>query len=105
MTDMAQDGSMMSNKDRLVYMANQIARNLEAPGEDKAATAVADHIARFWDPRMRAQIFALQEEGNAGLSAIANRAIIILRQAGAPPPQTGATEFNSGDDVGNSDAG
>jgi hypothetical protein len=45
---------MMSPEDRLVYMANQIARNLAAQGEDAAVLAVADHIGAFWDPRMKA---------------------------------------------------
>lgn len=102
---MIEDSSMMSNQDRLVYMANQIARNLATLGEDGATKAVADHIARFWDPRMRAQIFALQDQRVAALSPIAGRAITLLRHAGAPPPQTGATEFNSVDGVGHSDAG
>lgn len=101
---MSENGSMMSNQDRLVYMANQIARNLETLGEDAASKAVADHIARFWDPRMRAQIFALQGDGTAALSRIANQAITLLRHA-ATPPQAGMIEFNSVDGIGHSDAG
>lgn len=102
---MSEEPSMMSNQDRLVYMANQIARNLATLGGDKAAAAVADHIARFWDPRMRAQLFALHAKGAAALIPIADRAITLLRQAGAPPAQTGATEFNGVDGVGRCDAG
>ena len=37
----------MSPAERLVYMANQIARNFAAQGADVAAQAVADHIAAF----------------------------------------------------------
>lgn len=47
---------MMSNIERLVYMANQIARNFAAQGDDEAAKATADHIIAFWDPRMKAQL-------------------------------------------------
>ncbi len=47
---------MMGTEERLVYMANQIARNFAA-GDD-AIAATADHIARFWDPRMRGRILA-----------------------------------------------
>ena len=54
---------MMSNLERLVYMANQIARNFEAIGHDAAAKATADHVASFWDPRMKSQIFGLINEG------------------------------------------
>ncbi|CAD7340132.1 formate dehydrogenase subunit delta [Sphingomonadales bacterium 56] len=99
------DSVMMSNQARLVYMANQIARNLEGTGHDDAAKAVADHIASFWDPRMRAQISALQEAGDAGLSPAADAAITLLRERGAPPPQSRATLFNSVDGAGHSDAG
>ena len=76
---MTQDHSMMSNQDRLVHMANQIARNFMTMGEEKAAQAVADHIAKFWEPRMRAQIFALHEKGAETFVPVADRAIALLR--------------------------
>lgn len=38
----------------LAYMANQIARNLEARGHDAAVAEAATHIIKFWDPRMKA---------------------------------------------------
>jgi len=97
---------MMSPAERLVYMANQIARNFAAQGADVAALAVADHIAAFWDPRMKAQIFAMLDEGQAaGLEPIAAHAVKLLRDRGAPPPQTAATAFASAAGKGGSDAG
>jgi formate dehydrogenase subunit delta len=60
---------------RLRQMADQIARNLAVRGEDAAAAATAEHIARFWDPRMRAAILA---DDRAALSPIARRAVDIL---------------------------
>lgn len=96
---------MMSNLERLVYMANQIARNLETLGHDAAAKATADHIASFWDPRMKAQIFAYLEDGGTALSAIGRAAIEYLHDKGAPPSQTRATEFNAVGEVGHDDAG
>lgn len=102
---MTQDTPMMSNQDRLIYMANQIARNFGTMHHAHAAEVVADHIASFWDPRMRAQIFELHEKGDAGLCPVADAAIAILRQSGPPLHQTGATEFNSVAGVGHSDAG
>lgn len=101
---MTEDHDMMSNEDRLVYMANQIARNLATMGEERAAKAVADHIARFWEPRMRAKLFAMHDDGSAALSPIADGAIALLRHEGSPP-QTRATRFNSVNGVGRSDAG
>jgi formate dehydrogenase subunit delta len=40
--------------ERLTYMANQIARNVEARGRDAAVAETASHIIKFWDPRMKA---------------------------------------------------
>jgi len=97
---------MMSPAQRLVYMANQIARNFAAQGPDVAVLALADHIAAFWDPRMKAQIFAIESEGDgAGLEPIAAHAVKLLRERGAPPPQSAATEFAPPQGAGGSDAG
>ncbi len=63
--------------ERLRYMADQIARNFAALGEDEAVAATADHISSFWDPRMRAQL--LDADG-AGLSPVAARAVEKLRK-------------------------
>lgn len=87
---------MMTPHERLVYMANQIARNFAAQGEEAAVLATADHIAAFWDPRMKAEIFA----DGAGLEPIADRAIALLHAQGAPPPQTAATAVQGGSDAG-----
>ena len=43
---------------RLAYMADQIARNCAAQGEEEAIAATAEHIRLFWDPRMKAAILA-----------------------------------------------
>ena len=69
---------MMSTEEKLVYMANQIAREFAAMGEG-AAEATADHIAKFWEPRMRAHIL-VGDAGQLGLSDIAARAFQLLRQ-------------------------
>lgn len=63
---------------RLTYMANQIARNLAAQGEDAAIAATAQHIRDFWDPRMKAAIIAVDP---ATLEPIARAAIEQLRSA------------------------
>lgn len=86
---------------RLVYMANQIARNFEAIGHDAAARATADHIAHFWDPRMKAAIAGDEPD----LSETAARAFAILRGNGKPTSQSRATVFNDTGEGGRSDAG
>ena len=93
---------MSSTIDTLRRMANDIARNLEAMGKGKAVLATADHIDKFWDPRMKRAIFA---DDGTGLLPIARQAIEHLAAGKHPAPQTRATEFNTVDEIGHSDAG
>ncbi|MCU0954772.1 MAG: formate dehydrogenase subunit delta [Hyphomicrobium sp.] len=51
----------MQSSEKLVMMANQIARNLMVHGDDEAASLTADHIRKFWEPRMREQILGCLE--------------------------------------------
>ena len=83
-------------------MANDIARNLAAMGHDKAVLATADHIYQFWDPRMKKAIFA---DDRSLLNPIARDAIDHLATGAHPASQTRATEFNTVDEIGHSDAG
>jgi len=66
--------------DRLVYMANQIGKFFASQGGDKAVAGTADHIRKFWDPRMRAGIFAHLEAGGEGLDPMVRQAIEQLAQ-------------------------
>lgn len=66
--------------DRLVYMANQIARNLTL--DDDPVAAVAAHIRAFWNPRM---INGLLAQTDAALDPVAAQAIARLAaRADAP---------------------
>ncbi len=94
---------MSQSLDRLVYMANQIARNLATHHDPSLATA--DHISTFWDPRMKAMVFDHLAAGGLGLDKNAADAIRILALRGAPEPQGEATIFNAVDQSGGSDAG
>ena len=53
--------------DRLVYMANQIGKFFEAQRADEVVPGIANHIKKFWDPRMRKAIFAYVDAGGDGL--------------------------------------
>jgi formate dehydrogenase subunit delta len=61
--------------ERLIYMANQIARNLAVQGEETAVQACYQHLTDFWDPRMKAAILAGDK---AGLDPIAKAAVARL---------------------------
>ena len=93
------------SKDQLETLfryANQIAKNFVAIGHDRAVLATADHIESFWDPRMKAGIFA---SDRSGLDPVAAEAIAHLEQRGDPGSQTRATEFSTLGGLHNSDAG
>ena len=63
--------------ERLVEMLNDIAAN-QAADPDNAVAAIAQHLKRFWDPRMRAQISAHLAAGGEGLCDTAKEAVKIL---------------------------
>ena len=71
----------MSSPDRLVYMANQIGKFFESQGHGKAVPGIAEHIKKFWDPRMLKAIFAHLDAGGAGLTPDVREAIASLRKA------------------------
>ena len=61
--------------EKLVYMANQIATAFRTQPEAAAVEATRDHIARFWDPRMRSMIGSYVDGGGEGLNQIAKQAL------------------------------
>ena len=65
--------------EKLVRMANQIATFFETqPGDDRAERT-AQHLADFWDPRMRHEILRLAEAPDSGLSPLARAAVLRLK--------------------------
>ncbi|MGA3302688.1 MAG: formate dehydrogenase subunit delta [Methylovirgula sp.] len=66
--------------DRLIYMANQIEKFFQANGHDAAVAGIADHIAKFWDPRMRKNIYAHIDAGGKGLDPLTKEALEVLRK-------------------------
>ena len=69
--------------DKLVHMANQIGQFFGHQPEDTAAANIADHLAKYWDPRMRKTIIAHLADGGAGLAPATAKAVGILRDAAA----------------------
>ena len=70
--------------DKLIRMANQIAEFFATQPHADQAAEVAAHINDFWEPRMRAQLFAHLAAGGDGLHPlVAQAAAQIRRPAGA----------------------
>jgi formate dehydrogenase subunit delta len=61
--------------DKLVYMANQIGKFFASQGADKAVAGIAEHLTKFWDPRMRAAIVAHLDAGGFGLDPPVREAV------------------------------
>jgi formate dehydrogenase subunit delta len=68
-----------STHDRLIYMANQIGKFFDSQGHGKAVPGIAEHIQKFWDPRMKRTIFAHYDAGGEGLDPDVREAIGSLK--------------------------
>lgn len=70
--------------EKLVYMANQIATFFTSKPHDEGVEGVAVHINKFWEPRMRAQLFAIAEADDGhGLAALVREALPAIRKPDA----------------------
>jgi formate dehydrogenase subunit delta len=79
------------NIDLLIKMTNEISTFFAGAAEPgQAARDVANHLSRYWEPRMRAQMIGyLEQRQGAGLSDLAKSAVALLAQ-GRPAPPPGA---------------
>jgi formate dehydrogenase subunit delta len=75
--------------EKLVYMANQIGKFFAHEGEPRAVESIADHLAKFWDPRMRAAIQAHVAAGGGGLDPLVRKAVESLKPV--PPARASAS--------------
>ena len=73
----------METKD-MIRMANQIAGFFNGSGPEVAVKDAAEHINKFWDPRMRAELFAHLDKGGEGLDPTIIKAASAVRAAARP---------------------
>lgn len=77
---MSLDTSRSRPVEKLVHMANQIGKFFVSQGAAaQAAASTAEHIKKFWDPRMREAILAHLDSGGAGLDPWVYDALTRLR--------------------------
>ena len=77
--------------EHLVQMANQIGQfHQSLPDHSAAVSGTANHIRRFWDPRMRRAIYAhLDGHHGEGLEPLVREALTAHRATVEPPaPKT-----------------
>ena len=65
--------------DKLVRMANQIGDFFAPQPEPKAAEGVANHLKRFWTPKMISEILVRSAEADSGLNPTAARGVTLLK--------------------------
>ena len=67
--------------DNLIVMANRIGQFFAAlPDRAEALAGIAEHLKKFWEPRMRAEILAaVGTAAGAGLSEIVAAALTTHR--------------------------
>ena len=79
--------SSMTTKDKLMVMANQIATFFHTKPREEGIAGVADHINKFWEPRMRRQFFEMIDAGQPGFDEFVLEAAPKVRRP--PAPQDG----------------
>ena len=67
-------------RDKLVRMANQIGTFFESKPHEEGVHGVAEHINKFWEPRMRRQFFEIMDSGGEGLKQIVVEAAATVRR-------------------------
>ena len=73
------------NIDLLIKMANEIGDFFTGASDPQQASRdVANHLKRYWDPRMRREIVSCWRAGAPELTPVARAAVALLAaQAGA----------------------
>ncbi|MBV8618170.1 MAG: formate dehydrogenase subunit delta [Curvibacter sp.] len=72
---------MSTHSDNLIQMANRIGQFFESmPDHAEALEGVAQHIRKFWEPRMRAEFLRLVDApGEREVRAIVLEAVGVYR--------------------------
>ena len=63
----------------MVHKANSIAQFFSPYPREEAITGVAEHLQKFWEPRMRRQLLQYLAEGGSGLHELVPEAARRLR--------------------------
>jgi len=64
-----------STREKLVRMANQIATFFHSKPREEGIAGVAEHINKFWEPRMRRQFFEMLDAGTENFDELMKRGL------------------------------
>lgn len=73
-----------STSEKLVRMANQIATFFHSKPREEGLTGVAEHINKFWEPRMRRQFFEMLDSGSSEFDELVVAASAKIRRPLTP---------------------
>ncbi|MET3578485.1 formate dehydrogenase subunit delta [Mesorhizobium robiniae] len=65
-------------------MANQIADFFHSKPRDEGIAGVAEHINKFWEPRMRRQLFEMLDGGSEGFNELVVAASAKIKRPKTP---------------------
>ena len=68
------------DKQDMIRMANQIAGFFNGSGPEAAVNDAAEHINKFWEPRMRTALFAHLDKGGEGLDPTIVKAASLIKR-------------------------
>ncbi|TPN89665.1 formate dehydrogenase subunit delta [Mesorhizobium sp. CU2] len=74
-----------STREKLVRMANQIATFFDSKPREEGIAGVAEHINKFWEPRMRRQLFEMLDGGTEHFNEL-----VVAASARIKRPRTDA---------------
>jgi formate dehydrogenase subunit delta len=74
------------DEENLIDMANRIGEFFDSmPDREEALAGIADHIRRFWEPRMRRALLADRPDaGGLQMTAIVKEALLANREKLTP---------------------
>jgi formate dehydrogenase subunit delta len=62
-----------------IRLINQVVVHFGYLSTEQAVTEVADHVRKFWDPRMKRRLFELVDSGASDFEPVAVAAAELLR--------------------------
>ncbi|MEI5681636.1 MULTISPECIES: formate dehydrogenase subunit delta [unclassified Mesorhizobium] len=92
---MSLDEHRASTRDKIIRMANQIATFFHSKPREEGLAGTAEHINKFWEPRMRRHLFEVIDNGGEGLDELVIAASEKIRRPADPVTPEQAAEANA----------
>ena len=74
----------MATEAKMIREANQIATFFHSKHHDEGVAGIAEHLNKFWEPRMRRQFFELIDAGGEGFDELVIEASATIRRPEIP---------------------